>query len=76
MTQGAQIQYSDNLGGGIGREVGFAIGEDADLMVGPSAELAFEIKHLVISLNGYYNAIQNKHFGVAGGLFANIGYKF
>ena len=60
----------------IGPMVGVAIGEDADLMVGPSAELAFEIKHLVISLNGYYNAIQNKHFGVAGGLFANIGYKF
>lgn len=59
---------------GIGFETDYSY--NPYFLFGPSAELALEIKHFVISLNGYYNAIQSGYYDMVGGLFATIGYKF
>lgn len=43
---------------------------------GPSAELAFEIKHFILSVNVNVNLVQLDYYGSRVGAFATIGYKF
>lgn len=58
----------------IGPMVGFSaggFGTDA-VIYGPSAELAFEIKHFVVAVNTYVGIDNDSKIGV----FGSVGYKF
>lgn len=56
----------------IGPMLGLYIGSfDNSFAYGPSAELAFEIKHFIIAANGFYD-VNNK----CTGILCTIGYKF
>ncbi|MGN0257962.1 MAG: hypothetical protein ACI4CA_06300 [Bacteroides sp.] len=56
----------------FGVAVGAEIGGEETLIVGPSAELAFEIKHFVFAINSYYGLNEPSRFNA----FASFGYKF
>ena len=56
-------------------KVGLVGGYDGDHgILGPSVELAFELKHFVMAFN-YYVGLIDEH-GPQHGVFATIGYKF
>ena len=56
----------------FGVAVGAEIGGVQTLIVGPSAELAFEIKHFVFAINSYYGLNEPSRISA----FASVGYKF
>lgn len=56
----------------LGVAVGAEIGGEEILIVGPSAELAFEIKHFVFAINSYYGL----NYPTRINAFASFGYKF
>ena len=56
----------------FGVAVGAEIGGAETLIVGPSAELAFEIKHFVFAINSYYGLNEPSRISA----FASVGYKF
>ena len=45
----------------IGPFIGFDLNDDEPFMFGPAVELAFEIKHFVIAINGVYSLIKNEY---------------
>lgn len=56
----------------LGSIMGYCFGDSETVLLGPSTEMAFEIKHFVIALNAYVDLVNDRQFGA----FLTFGYKF
>ncbi|MBQ8224806.1 MAG: outer membrane beta-barrel protein [Bacteroides sp.] len=61
----------------IGPIVGIGIGGYHNYIIGPSAELAIEGRHYVLSLNAYHSLARSSYGrGVGSAILLSLGYKF